>query len=83
MSDYSFLLGKRVEAHYRAGDIPLTAIGELALDTGASIFVEERFSHGGRDKTIRVEIPYTHVLRVREISSEPGPSAQPDLAEFK
>ena len=79
MSDYSSLVGKRVEAHYRAGDIPLTAIGALALDTGTSIFVEERFSHGGRDKAIRVEIPYAYVLRVREIQTESTPPSQRPL----
>jgi hypothetical protein len=83
MSDYSFLLGKRVEAHYRAGDIPLTVIGSLALDTGSSIFVEERFSHGGRDKTIRVEIPYAYILRVREIHTESGPPLQRSLVSSK
>ena len=77
MSDYSFLLGKRVEAHYRAGDVPLSVIGALALDTGTSIFVEERFSHGGRDKTIRVEIPYAYIMRVREIGAESNPAPQP------
>jgi len=83
MSDYSSLVGKRVEAHYRAGDVPLSVIGALALDTGTSIFVEERFSHGGRDKTIRVEIPYACLMRVREIGAESGPTSQTPLVYLK
>ena len=83
MSDYSSLVGKRVEAHYRAGDVPLSVIGALALDTGTSIFVEERFSHGGRDKTIRVEIPYPYILRVREIGTDSNTLSQTPLVHSK
>lgn len=66
MERYSTLVGKRVEAHYRTGDIHLSAVGVLVSDTGKSVFLEERFSQGGKDKTIRVEIPYEYVLRIAE-----------------
>ena len=47
MARYSELVGKRVEAHYRAGDLQLSTIGTLASDTGKTIFVQERFASGG------------------------------------
>jgi hypothetical protein len=74
MTRYSALLGKRVEAHYRAGDMQLSTIGTLASDTGDAIFVQERFSSGGKQKTMRVEIPYAYVIRVTEMREE---AAQP------
>jgi len=74
MGRYSALLGKRVEAHYRAGDMQLSTIGTLASDTGKAIFVQERFSSGGTEKTMRVEIPYSYVIRVDEMREE---DAQP------
>jgi hypothetical protein len=70
MERYSALVGKRVEAHYRTGDIHLSAVGVLVSDTGKSVFLEERFSQGGKDKTIRVEIPYEYVLRISEASEK-------------
>jgi hypothetical protein len=70
MARYSALLGKRVEAHYRAGDMQLSTIGKLASDTGKAIFVEEHFSSGGKEKTMRVEIPYAYVIRVAEARDE-------------
>jgi len=70
MARYSALLGKRVEAHYRAGDMQLSTIGTLASDTGKAIFLEEHFSSGGKEKTMRVEIPYSHVIRVVEVRDE-------------
>jgi hypothetical protein len=70
MARYSALLGKRVEAHYRAGDMQLSTIGTLASDTGKAIFVEEHFSSGGKEKTMRVEIPYAYVIRVAETRDE-------------
>jgi hypothetical protein len=74
MARYSALLGKRVEAHYRAGDMQLSTIGTLTSDTGKAIFVEEHFSSGGKEKTMRVEIPYAYVIRVSEARDE---AAQP------
>ena len=70
MARYSALLGKRVEAHYRAGDMQLSTIGTMASDTGKAIFVEEHFSSGGKEKTMRVEIPYAYVIRVAETRDE-------------
>ena len=59
-----------MEAHYRTGDIHLSAVGVLVSDTGKSVFLEERFSQGGKDKTIRVEIPYEYVLRISETNEK-------------
>jgi hypothetical protein len=70
MARYSELVGKRVEAHYRAGDLQLSTIGMLASDTGKAIFVQERFSSGGKEKTMRVEIPYSYVIRVVEVRDD-------------
>jgi hypothetical protein len=70
MARYTALVGKRVEAHYRAGDLQLSTIGTLASDTGKAIFVEERFSSGGKDKSMRVEIPYAYVIRVVEVRED-------------
>ena len=70
MARYSALLGKRVEAHYRAGDMQLSTNGFLVSDTGKAIFVEEHFSSGGKEKTMRVEIPYAYVIRVAEARAE-------------
>ena len=74
MARYTVLVGKRVEAHYRAGDMQLSTIGTLGSDTGKAIFVEERFTSGGKEKTMRVEIPYAYVIRVAEVRAE---AAQP------
>jgi hypothetical protein len=70
MARYSAILGKRVEAHYRAGDMQLSTSGILVSDTGKAIFVEEHFSSGGKEKTMRVEIPYAYVIRVAEARAE-------------
>jgi hypothetical protein len=59
-----------VEAHYRAGDMQLSTSGTLVSDTGKAIFVQERFSSGGKEKMMRVEIPYAYVIRVAEIRDE-------------
>lgn len=67
MSKYASFLGKRVEVNYRAGEIHMSATGTLAADSGQSIRLEDRFEQSGREKTVRVEIPYPSVVRVREI----------------
>jgi hypothetical protein len=72
MGQYSALVGKRVEARYRTADIHLSAVGTLVSDSGKSIFLEDRFSQGGRQKTMRVEIPYQFVIRVSETHAEPS-----------
>jgi hypothetical protein len=72
MGRYSALVGKRVEARYRTADIHLSAVGTLVSDSGESIFLEDRFSQGGREKTMRVEIPYQFVIRVSETRAVPS-----------
>jgi hypothetical protein len=47
-----------------------STIGTLASDTGKTIFVQERFASGGKEKTMRVEIPYSYVIRVVEVRDE-------------
>lgn len=66
MGRYSKLEGKRVEAHYRASDIELSVKGALVSDSGKAIFIEERNSHDGRQKTMRMEIPYQFIIRIVE-----------------
>jgi hypothetical protein len=84
MGRYSALVGKRVEARYRTADIHLSAVGTLVSDSGESIFLEDRFSQGGREKTMRVEIPYQFVVRVSETHAEPScPKPVPALASKK
>jgi len=75
MSHYAPLVGKKVEAHYRASDLNLLAVGTLVADTGTSIFIEDRFTQNGREKKMRLEIPYPHLHRIfeREGMSEPIP----------
>lgn len=66
MERYSNLVGKRVEAHYRVGDIELSVAGKLASDSGKALFIEERNSQDGRQRTMRMEIPYEFIVRVLE-----------------
>lgn len=73
MGRFAALVGKRVEAHYRAGDIQLSAIGTAVSDTGESLILEDRFSQNGKKKTMRVEIPYQYVVRVVESHEKPAP----------
>ena len=73
MSAFILLIGKRVEVHYRAGEVQMTATGILALDSGVLIRLEDRFSQSGRDKTVRIEIPYPSIVRIREIILQPAP----------
>lgn len=70
MPTFTSLIGKRVEVNYRAGDIRMTATGTLAMDSGEFIRIEDRFSQSGREKTVRLEIPYPSVVRVRQIIVE-------------
>jgi hypothetical protein len=66
MGRYSALVGKRVEAHYRAGDLHLSACGTLVIEAAKAVVLEERFTRNGREKNIRIEIPYEYLLRLRE-----------------
>ena len=78
MARYSLLLGRRVEVHYRAGDIYLPATGTLVADSGKSIFLEEHLYQQGRGlKTFRWEIPYQCIFRLSECGVEP---ASPELS---
>ena len=69
MATFEYLLGKRVEVCYRAGDVHMTITGNLALDTGQRIQLEEHFSQEGRSKTLRIEVPYGSIVRVREVAA--------------
>lgn len=84
MARYTAFLGKRVEAHYRAGDMQLSTSGTLVSDTGKAIFVQERFTSGGKEKMMRVEIPYAYVIRVAEMRDETSqPRGVPKPAKKK
>ncbi len=63
-----------MEAYYRASDLQMSAVGTLVADDGKSIFIEERFSQSGKEKTLRVEIPYDYIVRVVESNGD-SPSA--------
>ena len=74
MARYSVLLGRRVEVHYRAGDILLPASGILVADSGRSIFLEQSLVQRGQTRHFRWEIPYQFIVRLEEKSEgeEPG-----------
>jgi hypothetical protein len=80
---YTSLLGKRVEAHYRASDLHLSAVGTLITDSGKSIVLEERFLQNGKEKIMRVEIPYPYVIRVVEAEEDSAASPSPPSAPPK
>jgi hypothetical protein len=77
MARYSGLLGRRVEVHYRAGDILLPASGTLVADSGRSIFLKQSLMQHGQSKYFRWEIPYQFIVRLDEKpeGEEPGKSA--------
>jgi hypothetical protein len=80
MGRYSSLAGKRVEAQYRAAEFHQRSIGTLVADTGASITIEEHFAQGGRNKIMRVEIPYEYIIRIVEAPKAfeaPAPTSVP------
>jgi hypothetical protein len=66
MARYGGLLGKRVEVHYRAGDVTLPATARMVADSGRSIFLEEHYVLRGRVQTFRWEIPYQCILQMEE-----------------
>jgi hypothetical protein len=73
MERYASFIGKRVEAHYRSADIHLFAVGVIVADNGKSIYLEDRFASGGTEKMMRLELPYTHVVRIVELGlSDPA-----------
>jgi hypothetical protein len=60
---------------YRAGEITLPATGNLAADSGKSIFLEESYQQKNGVKTFRWEIPYSCILQLNECPEIPRPSA--------
>src|ERR1700739_973785 len=66
MARYSAFLGRRVEVHYRAGDILLPASGTFVPDSGRSIFLEQHLEQHGQMKQFRWEIPYQYIVRLEE-----------------
>ena len=66
MARYSAFLGRKVDLHYRAGDICLPASGTFIADSGRSIFLEQRFDHLGTQKTFRWEVPYSYIIRIEQ-----------------
>jgi hypothetical protein len=81
MARYANLLGRRVEVHYRAGEVTLPATALLVADSGRSIFLEEHYVLRGRTQTFRWEIPYSCILRLEESrkSEKPAQEYSPDL----
>ena len=73
MARYSALLGRRIQVHYRSGEIILPATGTLAADSGKSIFLEEQIVQGSGLKKFRWEISYMQIVRLTE-SSMPRPT---------
>jgi hypothetical protein len=72
MARYSAFLGRRVEVHYRAGDILLPASGTFVADSGRSIFLEQHLEQRGQMKQFRWEIPYQYIVRLEERSDSPA-----------
>ena len=60
---------------YRAGDIVLPATGNMAADSGKSIFLEESYQQQGNVKTFRWEIPYACIIELNECPEVPSVSA--------
>lgn len=77
MARYAALLGRRVEVHYRSGEILLPATGTLAADSGKSVFLEEHFSRRQQPGAFRLEIPYDSIVRLVEslMPQPPSPSS--------
>ena len=77
MARYSSFLGRRVEVHYRAGDVLLPASGIFVADSGRSIFLEQSLVQHGQQRHFRWEIPYQFIVRLVEKTedekvSDPG-----------
>ncbi len=66
MARYSGFLGRRVEVHYRAGDVLLPASGIFVADSGRSIFLEQSLVQRGQQRHFRWEIPYQFIVRLEE-----------------
>lgn len=73
MARYSAFLGRRVDVHYRAGDVLLPASGTFVADSGRSIFLEQSLVQRGQQRHFRWEIPYQYIVRIEEkIEDEEG-----------
>jgi hypothetical protein len=66
MARYSSFLGRRVEVHYRAGDVVLPASGIFVADSGRSIFLEQILLQRGKQRHFRWEIPYRYIVRLEQ-----------------
>ena len=75
MARYSSILGRRIVVTYRAGEMYLPATGQLAADSGKSIFLEESYRQQGKVRTFRWEIPYPSIVELHECPEIPRPSA--------
>jgi hypothetical protein len=71
MARYSAFLGRRVEVHYRAGDILLPASGTFVADSGRSIFLQQHLTQHGQLRNFRWEIPYQYIVRLEEVKELP------------
>jgi len=78
MARYSQFLGRRVEVHYRAGDILLPASGTFVADSGRSIFLEQHLTQHGQQKNFRWEIPYQYIVRLEEAKEPPAADGKSD-----
>jgi hypothetical protein len=78
MARYSQFLGRRVEVHYRAGDILLPASGTFVADSGRSIFLEQHLTQHGQQKNFRWEIPYQYIVRLEEAKEPPVADGKSD-----
>jgi hypothetical protein len=72
MARYSPFLGRKVEVHYRAGDILLPASGTFVADSGRSIFLEQHLTQRGQVRNFRWEIPYQYIVRLEEVKDLPS-----------
>ena len=75
MARYSAFLGRRVEVHYRAGDILLPASGTFVADSGRSIFLEQHLTQHGLERNFRWEIPYQYIVRLEEMKDQAADGA--------
>ena len=78
MARYSAYLGRKVEVHYRAGDILLPASGTFVADSGRSIFLEQHTLQRGQQKHFRWEIPYQYIVNLHEVTE---PTVSEEVSE--
>jgi hypothetical protein len=83
MKQYSTFVGKRVEVRYKAGALHLSATGILLTDNGDTISLEDHFLQNGKQKTMRVEVPYGCILKVAEAREEVAVPSGPAAPKHK